>query len=188
MESLSKQPPSLSNFFKRRAPAKEEIRLVFSMAAFCVFTWALRNYFYQFPALILSYNVWDLLSILAYTLFFALIESVLTTAFMVALAFLLPGLFLRKGFAYKGSFAIIAVGVISIHLQLVMSNQPKVNFLLIELARGLALWLVPVLLTRYVPFIRKIVLDVLDRLTIFSYVYFPLGILSLLVVFIRNLW
>ena len=188
MERLSTQQPPLSNFFKRRMPAREEVKLVFSMAAFCVFTWALRNYFYQFPALILSYNVWDLLSILAYTFFFALIESLLTTAFIVVLAFILPGLFLREGFSYKGSFAIIAAGVISIHLQVVMSNQPKVDFLLIELARWLVLWLAPVLLTRYVPFVRKVVFEVLDRLTIFSYVYVPLGIISLLAVIVRNLW
>jgi len=39
-----------------------------------------------------------------------------------------------------------------------------------------------------VGFLRKIVLDVLDRLTIFSYLYLPLGIISLLVVIVRLLW
>lgn len=188
MESLSAQKTPLSNFFKRRIPAREEIKLVFSMAAFCVFTWALQNYFYQFPALLLSHNVWDLLSIAAYTLSFALIESFLTTVFVALLAFILPGFLLRNGFAYKGALVILATAVVSIHLQIVMNNQPQVSFLVVEFALWIALWLVPVLLTGYVPAVRKIVLDLLDRLTIFCYIYVPLGIISLFVVIVRIVW
>jgi hypothetical protein len=73
-------------------------------------------------------------------------------------------------------------------MQYVMNNQPKMNFLLLELGRALALWLIPVLLVRYVSVVRKLVMDVLDRLTIFSYIYFPLGLISLLVVAVRLLW
>jgi len=50
------------------------------------------------------------------------------------------------------------------------------------------LWIIPVLLTRYLGIVRKIVLDILDRLTIFSYVYLPLGVISLVVILIRLLW
>jgi hypothetical protein len=179
---------TIPNFFKRRMPARDEILLVLSLAAFLVFSWSLRMLFYQVSAFILSYSLWETLSIAAYMLMFALLETLLVTFFMVVLAVLLPGALLRDGFAYKASFALLAAAAISIHLQIVMTNQPKISFLLIELGRGLALWLVPVLLTRYVGFIRKIVLEVLDRLTIFSYLYLPLGILSLLVVIVRLLW
>jgi hypothetical protein len=130
----------------------------------------------------------DIISIAAYTLCVALIESVLTTAFVTLLAFLLPGFLLRDGFAYKGAFAILAATLISIHLQLVMNNQPQVGFLVGELALGLALWLVPVLLTHFIPAVRKVVLDILDRMTIFSFIYVPLGLVSLAVVIARNLW
>jgi hypothetical protein len=140
------------------------------------------------PALILSYNLWDLLSIAAYALAFALVESILTLAFFVALAFILPGFAMRDGFSYKASFAIVSASAVAIYLQAVMSNQPTTQFLLLQLARFGVLWLVPTLLTRYVPFVRKFVLDVLDRLTVFNYIYPPLGILSLLVVILRNLW
>jgi hypothetical protein len=78
--------------------------------------------------------------------------------------------------------------VISIHLQFVMTNQPKISYLTLELGRALGIWLVPVLLVHYVEFLRRIVMDILDRLTIFSYIYFPLGLISLLVVIVRLLW
>ncbi len=179
---------TIPDFFKRRLPARNETLLVLSLAAFLVFSWSLRTLFYQAPAFILSYNLWEILSIAAYMLAFALLETLLATLFTVVLAVILPAVLFRDGFACKASFALLAAAAISIHLQFVMTNQPKTSFLLLELGRGFALWLVPVLLTRYVGFLRKIVLDVLDRLTIFSYLYLPLGIISLLVVIVRLLW
>ena len=188
MESVPASRSTIADILKRRFPARSDILLVASMASFCLFSWELRNYFYQVPALMLSYRLWDLVSIAAYALAFALFETVLVMAVMLALAFLLPGFALRDGFGYKGSFLILALAAVSIHLQLVMNNQPKPQFLFAELARLLGMWLIPVLLIHFIPQVKKIVLEVLDRLTIFGYVYIPLGIASLLIVIVRNLW
>ena len=178
----------MSAFLKRRLPATNEIFLALSMAAFLIFSWSLRTLFYDVPAFLLSYTLVEVLSIAAYMLAFALLETLAITIAAVFLAAILPGVILRDGFSYKASFLFIALGAISVHLQMVMTNQPKINFLLLELGRGLAVWLVLVLLTRFAAAIRKIVLDVLDRMTIFSYIYVPLGVLSLIVVIVRLLW
>ena len=90
--------------------------------------------------------------------------------------------------SYKASFFFLASGVIFIHLQYGLTNQPTLNFLLRELGLILVLWIIPVLLTRYIGIVRKIVLDILDRLTIFSYLYLPLGVISLVVILIRLIW
>lgn len=177
-----------SAFFKRRLPAKNEMFLVLSTAAFLIFTWSVRTLFFNFPAFLLSYAVGEILVIAAYMLAFALLESLLVTLFLIVISMILPGGLFKDGFSYKASFFLIAFGVVSIHMQNVMTNQPKADFLLLELGRALALWLIPVLLVRYVGVVRKVVLDILDRLTIFSYIYLPLGIVSLLVVAFRLLW
>ena len=179
---------TFTTFIERRLPAREETFLVLSLATFLVFTWTLRELFYNFPAFILSYNLGEILVIAAYVLAFALLETLSATLFLLTLSILLPAFALRDGFAYKASFALIAAAAISIHLQIVMTNQPKINALLLEAAGGFGLWLVPVLLTRYLPPVRKIMLDVLDRLTIFSYLYLPLGVISLVVIVVRLLW
>lgn len=176
------------DLFKRRLPARGDTALAFSAAAFLVFSWSLRGLFFNFPAYLLSYNIWEILVIAAYMMSFALFETLLAALLMTGLAAILPAPLLKDGFSYKASFFFVAFGIISIHLQLVMTNQPTVNFLLSELGRGLLLWLVPVLLTRYVGVVRKIVLDVLDRLVIFSYVYLPLGVISVFVIIVRLLW
>ena len=82
----------------------------------------------------------------------------------------------------------LGMGAVSIHLQMVMTNQPKITFLVRELAFGLAVWILPSLLAHYLTVTRKIILDILDRLTIFSYIYLPLGLVSLLTVTFRLLW
>lgn len=176
------------DFLKRRLPDNREIVLALSMAAFLVFTWSLRSFFYNVPAFLLSYSLGEILAIAAYMLAFALLETTIIMLVMLALAVVLPGPLLRNGFSYKTAFLLLALGAVSIHLQFIMTNQPKINFLLFELGRGLAVWLAAVLLTRYVAAIQKIVMDVLDRLTIFIYIYIPLGLLSLVVVLIRLVW
>jgi hypothetical protein len=173
------------DFLKRRLPARSETILVASMAVFLIFTWALRNIFFQYPSYILSYNVGDILAIIAYHMAFALIESALVVTVFVALAFLLPGKWFKEGFAYKASLGILALAAVSIYLQAVMTNQPKIPWLATQLGRGLLVWLAAVLVAHFVPFVKKIVLNILDRLTIFLYLYLPVGLLSLLVVIVR---
>lgn len=178
----------MSAFLKRRLPETKEIFLALSMATFLVFSWSLRSLFYNVPALLLSFLPGDILFIIAYMFAFALLESLAVTVGMLSLAVVLPGVILKDGFAYKASYFFIAMGILSVYLQFVMNNQPRINFLLIEIGKALAGWLAAVALTRYVPPVQKIILELLDRITIFSYIYLPLGLISLFIVIFRNLW
>lgn len=176
------------DFSRQRLPVKEDVKLAFSMAALLVFSWSLRGFFFNVPAYLLSYTVWDILAIAAYMLSFALLETLLVTGGMVLLAALLPQKILKEGFSYKAAWFFLAFGLVSVHIQYTMSNQPKTAFLLRELFAGLALWLLPALLTQFIGAVRRVVLDLLDRLTIFSYLYVPLGMISLIVVVLRLMW
>ena len=181
-------PKTIPDFLERRLPARNDIFLALSLAAFLVFTWSLRAFFFSLPAFLLSQTPGEILVVVAYMLAFALLETLFMMFTMLGLAVILPGWLLKEGFSYKASFFFLASGVIFIHLQYGLTNQPTLNFLLRELGLILVLWIIPVLLTRYIGIVRKIVLDILDRLTIFSYVYLPLGVISLVVILIRLIW
>ena len=178
----------MPEFIKRRLPGKNDIFLALSVATVLIFSWELRSLFYNAPAFFLSYSLGEFLSISAYMLATALIETILVMSVAVTLAFILPGVILRDGFAYKASFLLIALAIVSVYLQFNMTNQPKISFLMTQLILVLGLWLAPVLLVQFIAPLRKFVLDLFDRLTIFSYVYLPLGFLSLLVVIVRISW
>lgn len=175
-------------FFKKRLPEKKEITLALAGLAFLVFGWELRALFFNFPAFVLSYTVGEILVIAAYMMASALLETALLMSFVLLLAIVLPHKLFADGFSYKAFFLFAGLAAVSIHLQYVMNNQPRISFLVRELALGLAAWLLLSALTHFVPFIKKIVLDILDRLTIFSYIYLPLGAFSLFVVALRLLW
>lgn len=181
-------PKFAPDFLKRRLPAGNEIFLALSMAAFLIFTWSLRAFFFSLPSYLFSRTDGEILVIVAYMLAFALVETLFLTFSMTALAFIFPGRLFKEGFSYKASFFFLASTIVFIHLQYVLTNHPTASFLLREFGILLALWIIPVLLTTYVGFVRKIVLDILDRLTIFTYLYLLLGSLSLVVILIRLLW
>jgi len=178
----------MPEFLKRRSPAKNEIFLALSVLTLLVFSWELRSLFFNAPAFFLSYTLGEFLAITAYMLAVALIETSLMILVVVILALLLPGIVLRDGFAYKAAFLFIAIAIISIFLQFNMTNQPRINFLVTQLILILVLWLVPVMLVHFIAPLRKFILDLFDRLTIFSYIYLPLGVFSLFVVIVRLLW
>lgn len=178
----------MPELIKRRLPANNEIFLALSVATLLVFSWSLRSLFYNAPAFFLAYTLGEFLAIAAYMLAVALFETLLVTLFAIFLAFILPGVVLRDGFAYKASFLFIALAIISIYLQFNMTNQPKISFLVMQLVLVLVLWIVPVLIVHFIASLRKFILDLFDRLTIFSYIYLPLGVVSLFVVIVRLLW
>ncbi len=179
---------TILDFLNRRMPARNDIFLALSMAVFIIFSWSLRALFFNLPSFRLSHTNGEILIVAAYTLMIALFESLFVTFGMAILAVLLPGAILKEGFSYKASYFLIASAIIFIHVQSVLTNQTTISYLVIQFALMFAIWLGLVLLTVYVGAVRKIVLDVLDRLTIFSYIYIPLGVVSMLVVFVRLLW
>lgn len=179
--------PTLIAFFKKRLPENKETLLALSGLAFLVFGWELRALFFNFPAFLLSYTVGEILVIAAYMMSVALLETTLLMLLVFLLAIILPHKLFADGFSYKAFFLFVGLAAVSIHLQYVMNNQPKISFLARELAMGLAAWIFLSVLTHFVPFVKKIVLDILDRLTIFTYIYIPLGILSVVVVAFRLL-
>ena len=176
------------SFIKRRFPDHREVTLVFSAVVFAVFTWAVRSFIYKFPAFILYYGVLDLFSILAYLLTFALLESLLVTALIVGLAALLPGSWLKQGFAYKGFLTVLVAAVATIYIKETMTNQPTVKFLATAFGTAFAIWIGLLLLAHFWLPLQRIVLDLADRISIFLYIYLPLGLVSVSVVLIRLIW
>ena len=172
----------------RRFPDRREVAVVFSAVLFAVFTWALRSFIYKFPAFILYYGTWDLFSILAYQLVFALFESLFVAALIVGLAALLPGGWLKKGFAYKGFLTVLAAAVATIWIKENMTNQPTVGFLATAFGTACAAWVGLLLAAHFWPPMQRASMDMAERFTIFLYIYLPLGFVSMLVVLVRLVW
>lgn len=188
---------SFIQFIRSRLPARREVLLVFGAVLFAVFGWSIRGFFYKLPSFTLYFGVSSNLAILSYMMAFALLESMLMTGLLVLLSAVLPSGWLKSGFAYKG-FLIILVATLAMIL---FEDYYRVAFLKdiaagqtypfppflrgaagSVLALGLLLWLV-----HWKPRLQRYVLDILERMSLFTYVYVPLGLIGLVVVLVRNL-
>jgi hypothetical protein len=175
-------------FIKHRFPDRRASILVFSAAIFAVFTWTVRGFIYQVPSFILYFNLWDILGIFALLLTFALMESMLVAGLVILFGALLPAKWLKAGFAYKGFITVVVSAIVFIYLKSVMTNQPTIQFLGTTFFVAFLSWLGLVLTAHFWHRFQRLVLDIADRLSIFLYIYIPLGLLSVMVVMIRLIW
>jgi len=174
---------------RKRLPPKNEIILVFGVIIFAVHSWSIREFLYKIPAFVLYYSIGDIYSIFSYMMAFALLESAVVTALLVACAWILPSKLLREGFAYKGFLAILVLSILSIWLQGVLTLQYPANSLLLT-SSGIAVaaFVLLVFLFQKIGFLQKIALNFADRLGIMSYLYVPLGLIGFLVYISRSLF
>ncbi len=191
----------LSNGFlhviARRLPARAEALQVFSVVLFAVFGWSIRGFLYKIPSFTLYFGLASNLAILCYMLAFALLESALVMGFLLLLSVVLPSQWFKQGFAYKGFVLILVAAVASI----VFENWYRVDFFKDIMAgdtSSIPPFVIGVVVTilalsallwafRARPWLQKMSRLVMEQLSIFTYIYVPLGVLGLAVVLFRNL-
>jgi hypothetical protein len=164
---------------------------VFQAYAVCVFLiqiWSIYNVLRAVPSWALAMDTWTLVGTIAYTQAFALIESVVILALLVLLAFALPGKFYRDQFVAQSSVALVlaAGGAILAHY--------KGTELGIWNARGFMAWagillaligLASLLVARFEK-LRKGLEALADRMQVLATIYIAIGIISFVIVIIRN--
>jgi hypothetical protein len=187
---------SLIDRLRARFPSRRETVQVLGVVLFVVFGWAIRGFLFKIPSFTLYFGLGANLAILSYMLAFALLESIIVTGSLVLLSVLLPARWLRDGFDYKG-FIIVLVAAVSMIL---FENYYKADFFKDILAGatypfppfiwgtiGAVLLLAALLwLAHAQPQFRKYALFVVEQLSLFTYIYVPLGLIGLAVVLIRN--
>jgi hypothetical protein len=176
------------SFIKNRFPDRRDSTLVFSAAVFAVFTWTVRGFIYQVPSFILYFGVWDVFGILALQFTFALLESAFVAGLFILFGALLPAKWLKTGFGYKGFITVVVAAIAFIYLKGAMTNQPTVQFFVTTFVVTFLAWLGLILAAHFWNRFQRLVLDLADRLSIFLYIYLPLGLLSVVVVMIRLIW
>jgi hypothetical protein len=95
---------------------------------------------------------------------------------------------LKTGFAYKGFITVVVAAIAFIYLKGAMTNQPTIQFLGTTFVAAFLLWLGLILAAHFWNRFQRLILDLADRLSIFLYIYIPLGLLSVVVVMIRLIW
>jgi hypothetical protein len=171
-----------------RLPPWGDVLGVFNIVVFIIYSWEIWVYLFGLPSLMFYLGAGDVASVFLYAMAFALIESVLVTSAAVILSIILPSKWLRDGFTYKGSLGVLvaAVTLLSIRNHL-GSVFPPVQLLLQDFLISALICALLFVVFHNAARPRIILLTLIERFSVFLYLYVPLGVIGLLVVLVRNL-
>lgn len=177
-----------------RLPDRSEITPVFSAVVFIFFSWSLYRMFWQVPSWLYYLKVWDVLILAAYVVSFALFESLVVMGFMLFLAFILPARYLKERFIVQGSLLVFLIGAGAVALQRkigVIYKQEIWQILAypaLALIALIGLIIAAAFIFNRFPHLARLAAGLADRMTIFAYIYVPMGLLGLAVVIWRNIF
>ena len=119
---------------------------------------------------------------------FAFLESLIVTSTLVLLSAILPSNWLRAGFVYKGFIVITMATAAAVILQRTLQGQfPTLPILTLIWFTPLVWTVIFIILTQRKPRVQHILLDIAERISIMLFIYVPIGLLSLVIVALRNL-
>lgn len=176
---------------RSRLPSRGEVLSVFGVVVFVVHSWSVRGFLYHLPSFLLKKSVGEIAAIFSYHMVFALLESGLVLAAILALAFLLPSALLQQGFVYKGFLIVTAAAVAAILLQdspayetftLAASNDPG---LIGKISATVIICIVLGVLAHRRASLQRALVFLVDQISIMLFVYLPLDIIGLLMVAAR---
>ena len=164
---------------------------------FAVFGWSIRGYLFKLPALALYFGIGANLAVLAYMFSFALLESLIIMGVLLAICIILPERVFKEGFAYKAflTMMVATIGMIQFERyykveyfkDIMARNYESIPPFVEGVAACLAALVMLLWMLHRWPRLQKYPLLVMEQVSLFNYIYVPLGVLGLIVVIVRNL-
>lgn len=174
---------------RHRLPTKQDIMQVLGTTLFLVFGWSLRGFFFLAPSFLLNHSLATIVGILSYMMGFALFESLLVMSGLISLCVVLPRSWFREGFAYKGSLVVLVAAFATVKLQNLLTDEMLPRTVLYQ---GFTITIfgivLSILLFQFVRPLQSIMLEIVDRMQIFVYLYVTLGIAAIAIVIFRVIW
>ena len=171
-----------------RFPSLEENIQVYAVIAAPVYAWSVLWLFWELPSWLNYLTLSEILPIFAYALVTNLLESLVLLAGLDLLCFVLPQKWFHDSFVAR-SFLLVLLGLGYLmyfaSLFGLEADYPA-NLLRWSAVIFVMFFSLSLILGR-ISAVRKMAEIVADRLTIFLYLTVPLSLLSLLVIFLRNL-
>jgi hypothetical protein len=174
-------------------PDGRSILGVYAVIVILVYSWTLFTSFYKLPSWLFYLSIGQILSVYAYSFSIDLIESIIALAGILLLNFtIFLALKNKEEFQSRSIIlAVILLGTSMLRLALFQNYEDINAFLSSELLWwiiAIPLGLILAVFAPRIKMVRTLLEGFAERATVFVYIYIPLSILSLIVVFIRNAW
>jgi len=184
---------------------KKELLPLFFIIAFPINTWSIYIFFYNFKWVAERTKAWDAIGYGAYALAFALFESLFVSLIITPVYLLL-----RKSYDKDTSVAILGITFLIISFWVIFGRvntsrdtsattfmfemREKYNlrlrylyplFFLVIGAIAASMTLPPFLILKFTK-LKNLVIEILKRLELLSYIYLIMNLISIVIVIIRN--
>jgi hypothetical protein len=179
-----------------KLPTREEIIPIYATIVFPIYSWTIYRLLWNLPSWQKDlFSAGDMLILGAYGLAFALIESLTILIVLVFLSAILPEKCLRGKFVAQGSAVLWVFFILTIITQYAIAStvflswsikQFVIASALILVLSSIMLTVVPYFLIHRFEKLESFFTSLSDRITIFLFIYLPLGVLSLILVVVRN--
>jgi len=173
----------------KRIPKLDQLGQVFAVILIMVYAWTIKWFFWKLGGWLFYLQVVEILTIFNYTATVNLIESVVVLLALIGLCVVLPQKWFSEKFSSRGTALVIsALGYLMYVASLFQRRDefPQAYILRLSIPVLVGI-LVLVFLVGRVSFLRKIMEEIANRASIFLYVLLPIGLLSALIVLVRNL-
>jgi hypothetical protein len=172
---------------RKRIFSRENLALLFAVCVFSVHAWAIFRILNEVPAWLLRLDIWDMAGAAAYTMVFALLESVGFFSVVLILGVILPIPSFRRRFVSQASMFVLLTSVWAILAHLFGDRIWYDNA---ELYRWLALYMASVvvlhLLIDRMGRLAAAIHSFAERLVVVSGIYLALDLASILLFVLRN--
>ncbi len=179
--------------FSQKIPSRQESIPVLSVIVFIVFSWTIYRMVWYVPSWLEHLSIWSVATTAAYVLSFALLESMFIFILLWLFSLFFPRRIFKQQFIAQACSIVVVLSVGAFLLQRKMKLIYRLTYteLLVYPAVILVFLVILVLILAYVfkrfESVTRFIRLLAERMTVFLYVYLPLGLLGWLVVIFRNI-
>lgn len=175
------------SWISKHLPSREQVVAVYGVIVFLVYGWTIYWYLWKLPSWLYFMTLDELLVTYSYAQVVNIMESLLVLLVPILVGFVLPHRWFNEKFVARGVTLILLLLVALMnYLNIITALQGFPPGLPWMILATLAVMIVVVFLAGYIPIFRKVMDEIGNRATIFLYIFLPISVISILVVFIRN--
>jgi hypothetical protein len=172
-----------------KIPKLADIAPVYAVIVMMVYPWTLTRFFWKLPSWLLFASVGDLASIFVYMVVLNLLESLLVLLAPLLMSILLPSKWFYDRFTSRSvSLVLFGLGYLIYLNKHMLADFPFPLTMVRWLPAVLVAIVVLVFLVDRVSVVRKLLVELGTRPTVFLYISIPVSVLALVAVLIRNLF
>jgi hypothetical protein len=175
--------------FASRFPSQKQLALVYVVIAVVLYSWSIIRFFWRLPSFIMFATVDEIAIMYDYLIIVNFLESLTLLLIPILISIVLPAHWFFDRFVTKSTL-LLAMGLwyLSYIANHISAGRPF-PYDLIRIAPFVVLLIfVLMYVLDQISFLRKIIIEITERLTVFLYIIIPITAICFLVILFRNIF